>query len=116
MPKTNIVVKLQVEGIHNWPEARIKIPQMGFLSSLHRHIFFITAKKVVSHNERDVEIIMFKREIFDYLQRNYFDKDLSCCNFGPRSCETLAQDLLEAYDLQYCEVLEDNENGAEIWK
>lgn len=116
MPKTLIVVTLQIEGLHNWPEAKRMIPEMAFLSDLHRHIFFITAKKNVEHNEREIEIIQFKRELIDYFKRNYFKHDINIHNFGARSCETLAQDLMEAYDLDYCQVLEDNENGAEIHK
>lgn len=114
--KKNIVVTLQIEALHNWPEAKTVIPEMGFLSDLHRHLFFVTAKKTVSHNERDVEIIQFKRELINYFHRNYFDKGINIHNFGARSCETLAQDLMDAYDLDYCQVLEDNENGAEICK
>lgn len=116
MSSTNVVITFQVEGLHSWPEARVVIPEMGFLSDLHRHIFHIVAKKRVTHDDRDVEIIMMKRELQDYFKRNYFNKDLNCCNFGSRSCEMLAKDLLEAYNLEYCQVLEDNENGAEIWK
>lgn len=117
MHKTNIVVTLQVEALHNWPEAKQVIPEMAFLSDLHRHLFFITAKKRVDNNDnRDVEIIQFKRELQDYFKRNYFVAFLQICNLGPRSCETIAKDLMEAYDLEYCQVLEDNENGAEIWK
>lgn len=114
--KTNIVVTLQIEGLHNWPEARAMIPEMGFLSDLHRHIFHITAKKKVSHENRDIEIIMFKRKIISFLERNFLDLKLEVCNFGPRSCETIASHLLDQFDLEYCQVLEDNENGAEVWK
>lgn len=114
--KTFIVVKLEIEGLHNWPEARKVIPEMGFLSDLHRHIFHIEATKSVSHEDRDIEIIMFKRELEDYFKRNYFDAQINVCNFGPRSCETLAKDLLEAYDLDVCEVREDGENGAVVLK
>lgn len=111
---TGILVKLYVEGVHYWPEAKTKLPEVAYLSSPHRHVFHIEAVKPVSHDDRDVEIIMFKRELLDYFQRNYFDPPINCCNFGARSCETLARDLVEAYDLLYVEVLEDGENGAMI--
>lgn len=116
MSRTFIVVTLQVEALHNWPAARQIVPEMGFLADLHRHIFHIKATLAVKHDDRDVEIIKFKRELLNYFQRNYYDKDLNVCNFGPRSCETLAKDLMEAYDLQSCEVLEDGENGAIVIK
>lgn len=110
--KTQIVVTLQIEGIHCWPEAKYVHSEVAYLSELHRHIFHIEARKEVKHSERDIEIIMFKRELHDYFMRNYFMTGVELCNFGPRSCETIAKDLMEAYDLDYCKVLEDNENGA----
>ena len=30
------------------------------------------------------------------------------------SCEMIARELAEVFDLFYCSVLEDNENGAEV--
>ena len=65
---TNVIVKLQVEGLHNWPDAAKVFPEVGFLSDLHRHMFHITCKKKVNHDDRDVEFIMFKRDIQDYLK------------------------------------------------
>jgi len=51
--KTDVIVKLQVEGLHNWPAAREVFPEVGFLSDLHRHMFHIEAKKEVFHDDRD---------------------------------------------------------------
>ena len=34
------------------------------------------------------------------------------CEFGAMSCEMLARELIEEFDLCQCEVNEDNENGA----
>lgn len=115
MSKTNIIVKLDVEGLHNWPAAKEILPQVAYLSDLHRHRFFITAKKAVMHDDRDVEIIMFKNEIRKYLQLNYFSTHDQCLMFGSKSCEMLAKELLNEFDLCYCSVLEDDENGAEIY-
>jgi len=114
--QTNIIVTLQVEALHCWPEAKFVLPQMSFLSDPHRHIFWITAKKRVVHEDRDVEIIQFKRELESYFKRNYFRDELNICNFEHRSCEMICKDLQEAYDLEYVSVLEDNENGSELWK
>lgn len=114
MARIFIVVKFSVEALHNWPDARQKIPAMGFLADIHRHNFFFKATVPVSHSDRDIEIIQLKREMIDYFKRNYFNEDLNICNFGPRSCETLAQDLLEAYNCEEVECLEDNECGAVV--
>ena len=65
---TNVIVKLEIEGLHNWPDAQAVFPEVGFLSHMHRHKWFITAKKKVNHDDRDVEFIMFKRDILEYLE------------------------------------------------
>lgn len=116
MIKTNIIVKLQVEGFHNWPAAKDILPEVAFLSDPHRHIFHIECKKEVSHSDRDVEIIMFKRNILEYLHATYSkSKIFFVCEFGPKSCEMIAEELMKEFDLVYCSVLEDNENGAECY-
>jgi hypothetical protein len=113
---TNVIVKLQVEGIHWWTAAKEVFPEVGFLSDAHRHIFHITCKKKVNHDDRDVEFIMFKRDIQDYLYEKYYKKQDRCHRFGPMSCEMIARELYEKFDLEYCSVFEDNENGAEIYE
>jgi len=114
--KTNIIINFQVDALHNWPDAIKIIPHMGFLSDLHRHIFHIECKKQVFHDDRDVEFIDFKRTVNKYLVGKYYDSKLDCLLFGAKSCEMLGKELLEKYNLEYCKVMEDNENGAEIYK
>ena len=53
--KTNVIAKLEIEGLHNWPDAESVFPEVGFLANMHRHKWFITAKKEVHHDDRDVE-------------------------------------------------------------
>ena len=112
--KTNIVVNLQIEGMHSWPEAKVIMPEVGFLSDVHRHMFHITAKKRVNHDYRDVEFIMFKRDIAEMLMAKYYVLDYRCCFFGSRSCEMIAREILDAFNCEYVSVFEDGENGAEI--
>lgn len=112
---TNIIVTLQIEGIHRWPKALELFPEVKYLSDPHRHIFHIVAKKKVNHDDRDIEIIMFKKELQDYFKRNFWCDQLKMVDFRSKSCEMIAKDLMEAYNLDYCSVLEDNENGAEVW-
>lgn len=120
MTKTNIIVKIQVEGFHCWENAAKFFPEVSFLSERHRHIFHITVKKEVSHSDRDIEIILFKRKITEYLYKNYGcgnDIDLyKWCEFKNLSCEMIAEILLKHFDLSYCSVIEDNENGSEVIK
>ena len=58
---------------------------------------------------------MFKRKVINYLETKYYDATYELCNFKNKSCEMIAQELLERFDLTYCAVYEDNENGAEIY-
>lgn len=89
---------------------------MEFLKSPHRHIFYITAKKEVTHLDRDIEIIQLKRVINSYLKKMYAKPNESVLYFGSKSCEMIAMELLNQFDLCYCSVLEDGENGAEVIK
>ena len=102
----SIVIKLEFEGIHAWPECNI--PEVGFLKFPHRHIFHVTAKKVVTHNDRQIEIINLKRGMEAFVKRNGLD-------LGSASCEDIAESFIGHFQLSYCQVLEDNENGAEIF-
>jgi len=99
----NIIVKLQFEAIHRWPECNL--PEVEYLKYPHRHIFYITCKKKVEHTERQIEIISLKRKILEYLKSNSWDT---------ASCELIASNLFNKFRLSYCSVLEDNENGAEV--
>ena len=102
--KKYIQVNLQVEGLHHWIECDLE--EVGYLRNLHRHIFHIKAIKEVTHNNRDIEIIMFKNKIISYLKDKYKG------NFGNMSCEDIGEDILVAFDCHVVEVLEDMENGA----
>lgn len=110
-----IKIKLQVEGLHSWPQAAEVFPDVAFLSYPHRHIFHITLTKRVTHNDRDIEIIRFKREILGYLKRVHSNGE-EFLDFGRRSCEDIAEELLTQFNLDMVEVLEDNENGAILIK
>ena len=109
--KTEVYCTLQVEGTHNWPDC--PFDKVDYLRVPHRHVFHIKAYAEVYHDDRDVEFIMLKHEIKDYfVSRGYFKVEKSLCEFGARSCEMIARELIERFDLSRCEVSEDNENGA----
>lgn len=108
--KRNIIVKLEFESVHSWPEC--PFPEVEFLQYPHRHNFHILCKKEVKHNDREIEIIILKREILSYLDFHYPIK----FGMGRKSCEDLAQELFLQFGLNYCSVLEDNENGAEVYE
>ena len=112
---------LQVEGTHNWPGC--PFDEVSYLRDEHRHVFHIKAYKKVTHSDRDVEFIMLKHQLEHYVNWKYknIDKVLAdgsairgtnLCKFGAKSCEMIAKELIEQFDLVACEVSEDNENGA----
>lgn len=102
-----------MEGIHRWPDALQKLPEVGYLANLHRHMFFIELKKHVTDGDREIEFISFKRQIKQYLSQKYFDETYNCLNFHNMSCEMISQELVNTFHAEYCSVLEDNESGAE---
>lgn len=113
--KTNVIVNLQLDGMHNWPDAKKVFPEVGFLSDIHRHVFHVTLKKTVHHDDRDIEFVMFKRDVQEYLRNKYYRRDYRSHFFGAMSCEMIAKELLEYFDCVYVSVFEDGENGAEVY-
>lgn len=114
MVKTYVIVRLQVDGIHNWPDAKNYFPEVKFLSDPHRHIFHIEAKKEVFHDDRDVEFIIFKRDLQDYLRKRYYDVESRTHQFNSMSCEMIAKEILVQFDCKSVTVWEDLENGATV--
>jgi hypothetical protein len=109
MIKKEVYCTIQFEATHFWKECPFE--EVKYLQYPHRHVFHIKAFQLVTHNNRDIEFIMLKHNIEEYLQRIYPDHRL-----GSMSCEMLAEELIEAFDLSKCEVSEDNENGAILTK
>jgi len=107
MIKTRIVVRFQFEAVHYWPNAPQGLDER-YLALPHRHMFHVEATTPVAHEDRDIEIIAFKREMQAYCA-DVFGKQPTTS-----SCETMARMLLEHFRLYRCQVLEDNENGAEV--
>jgi hypothetical protein len=114
MIQSYVTVSFRLEGVHAWPGVKEHPElnrQVGFLAFPHRHMFHFSVIKTVQHNDRDVEIIVLKREMENYLVDKYL-ADHGCLDFGNMSCEDIAQELILAFDLERCSVLEDGENGA----
>lgn len=110
--KTTVKINLSVIWLHHRPECPIE--EVSFLKDKHRHTFTISCEKEVSHNDRDVEIIMFKNVIKQYLEDEYYDQEQMILDFWRMSCEDIANELVEMFWLYYCEVLEDWENWAVV--
>ena len=107
-----IEVTFQKEGIHKYPAALDdpKLVDVQFLGYPHRHMFHFRVRVAVNHNDRDIEFILFKRELESLYQ--------GTMNIDYKSCEMLAEELIgyivKNYPNRYVEVgvSEDGENGA----
>ena len=107
--KTFIFITTTFSAVHCWPDC--PFDEVVFLQSPHRHLFHVRMEKEVFHDNRDVEFIMFKNKVEDWIKTNYCYK-----NLGHKSCEMMARQLMEVFDCDLVEVSEDGENGAIIKK
>ena len=115
-----IWVTFEKEGIHRYPEA-LTDPALAtgdeydvsFLGHPHRHIFHFRVSIEVTHNNRDIEFIQFKR----WLERLYSEGTLV---LDYKSTEMMSDDLYVHIAARYpgraviIQVSEDGENGCEI--
>ena len=115
-----IWVTFQKEGMHKYPAA-LDDPKLAtgdeydvsFLGYPHRHIFHFKVGIAVTHNDRDIEFIQFKR----WMEKLYAEKTLE---LDYKSCEMMSDDLWHQITNKYpgrevhIDVSEDGENGAHI--
>lgn len=108
-----IRVSFQKEGIHKFPGAK-DLPGVEFLQYPHRHMFHFYVTLTVEHNDRDIEFILFKRE----LEALYSVTGPMSLDY--KSCEMLAEEIVHYIEDAYpgrgvkVEVYEDDENGGII--
>ena len=119
-PNKMIWVTFNKEGMHKYPAA-LTDPNLAtgdeydvsFLGYPHRHIFHFQVWLGITHTDRDIEFIQFKR----WLLNLYKDSILA---LDYKSCEMMAEDLYEQIAAKHpgrevwIEVSEDGENGALI--
>jgi len=119
-PLKMIWVTFQKEGIHKYPAA-LTDPALAtgdeydvsFLGYPHRHTFHFKVWISVTHDDRDIEFIQFKR----WLEKLYAEGTLQ---LDYKSCEMMSGDLFDAISNKYpgrevwIEVSEDGENGSFI--
>ena len=119
-PNKMIWVTFRKEGMHKYPAA-LTDPALAtgdeydvsFLGYPHRHIFHFKVWISVTHDDRDIEFIQFKR----WLEKLYAEGTLQ---LDYKSCEMMSGDLYDAISNKYpnrevwIEVSEDGENGSFI--
>lgn len=111
----HIEVTFQREGIHKYPAALEdpKLADVSFLGYPHRHMFHFRVRISVTHNDRDIEFIQFKRWI-----ESLYSEQSGGLQLDYKSCEMIAEDLIETITNRYpgralmVQVFEDGENGA----
>jgi len=119
-PNKMIWVTFQKEGMHKYPAALTDTNlatgdeyDVSFLGYPHRHIFHFKVWISVTHDDRDIEFIQFKR----WLLNLYKDSILA---LDYKSCEMMSEDLYQQISQKYpnreiwIEVSEDGENGSFI--
>ena len=121
-PNKMIWVTFRKEGIHCYPAAATD-PNLAtgdqydvsFLANPHRHIFHFRVWLSVTHNDRDVEFIQFKR----WLEQLYSSTQ-GVLSLDHKSCEMMSDELYDTISQKYpgrevwIEVSEDGENGSFI--
>lgn len=121
-PNKMIWITFRKEGIHKYPAA-LTDPNLAtgdkydvsFLGHPHRHIFHFRVWISVTHNDRDIEFIQFKR----WLEELY-NGDQATLQLDYKSCEMMSDDLYDMISKKYpnrevwIEVSEDGENGSFI--
>lgn len=110
--KTSVFIRLQVEGVHCWPDCDIE--EVYYLKNLHRHLFGVKAYLRVDGDNREVEFIQLKHKVDAYLREKYWSPVGKCLDFGAKSCEMIAQELVREFMFDRVIVDEDGENGAEV--
>ena len=118
--KRSIWVTFTKEGNHKYPAA-LEDPALAtgdeydvsFLGYPHRHTFHFKVQIQVTHNDRDIEFIQFKRWL-----ENLYKEDVLQLDY--KSCEMIADDLYLQINEKYpgrfvvIDVAEDGENGCQI--
>ena len=117
--KNFIWVTFQKEGIHKYPQALTdpKLKEVEFLGYPHRHMFHFRVELEVFHDDRDIEFILFKRELEGLYSNN------GTMQVDNQSCEMIARELAKYIQTKYpnralsISVAEDNENGCRlVWE
>jgi len=58
---------------------------------------------------------LFGRDSKQWLETMYYNSDSRTHEFGAKSCEMLAKEIMKEFECCYVSVFEDDENGAEVY-
>jgi len=106
----HVITHNQIIGCHCWKNAP---EHFAYLRDLHRHVFAIRCKFLVTHTDREIEINQMQEVIAAHFEKNFERRaGLSGLYFGSMSCEDIAKYCIERFGCEECEVLEDGFGGA----
>lgn len=105
MNKTYIKVKVANEGTHYWHDAPVEV---CYLRNNHRHTFTVILTQLVTHSDRDIEFIMLKHRVREFLDNRYRNL-YGVWEFGAMSCEHIAEQVNNQFPSVSVEVWEDDE-------
>jgi 6-pyruvoyl-tetrahydropterin synthase len=105
-----VVTTFEFEAIHHWPGA------LDYLAHPHRHLFKVTVKLEVKHDDREIEFIRLKHQLQEFA-RPWSDTNID--RPAAASCERFAYWIIDFLVVKYgadraviVEVMEDGENGG----
>ena len=106
--KTTTLINFDIPGLHHNKGAA---EEVSFLQNEHRHLFTIKAGFEANRKYKKQDPILIQMRVFEQLKAWHGYP----CNFAGRNCAGIASNILnkfEEYGMIWCEVLEDNKNGA----
>ena len=107
---TTIIVNTSFEGFHRYENAP---EEVSFLRDVHRHIFHVNVEIEVFHDDRELEFILVKRRLDQFIKNHDSSLNSSCEQIGKMICEYLTKTYGERKII--CTVMEDNENGGRTY-
>lgn len=115
---TTITITTKYEGVHCYPEAPDCV---AYLRQPHRHMFGVRVEVEVFDDDREIEFIMLKHQVDDYIKSHCDDNGV--WQMGRLSCEQVCNGILK-YLFAFVKwpegrhwsvmVDEDGENGATV--
>lgn len=107
-----IIIQTELDALHKYVNAP---KEVEYLKNIHRHLFKICVEMEVFHDDRELEFIIVKHDLNEWLNNKYQMKEVA-------SCEQIANDICDYLTQSYgatrrviCTVLEDGENGGKVY-
>lgn len=85
---SSIVIRTQFEGYHRYPDAGSIDPRIKFLEDRHRHMFHVTVKIAVTHDDRELEFFLCKWAIQEFIRSS---------EMNHKSCEMIAKEIIQEH-------------------